>query len=66
VAGSKLDRSGITTCKADVFLYVPKLRKIFKVKPPLAGPGQVVRYLSRYVHRVAIANSRAARRSSRP
>jgi predicted Zn-ribbon and HTH transcriptional regulator len=29
-----------------------------KVKLPLAGPRQVVRYLSRYVHRVAIANSR--------
>jgi hypothetical protein len=27
-------------------------------KPPLAGPGHVVRYLSRYVHRIAIANSR--------
>jgi len=28
------------------------------VKRPLAGPGHVVRYLSRYVHRIAIANSR--------
>jgi hypothetical protein len=28
------------------------------VKAPLAGPGHVVRYLSRYVHRIAIANSR--------
>jgi Putative transposase/Transposase zinc-binding domain len=28
------------------------------VKPPLAGPGHVVRYLSRYVHRIAVANSR--------
>jgi hypothetical protein len=27
-------------------------------KPPLAGPGHVVRYLSRYVHRIAIANPR--------
>lgn len=27
-------------------------------KRPLAGPGHVVRYLSRYVHRIAIANSR--------
>lgn len=27
-------------------------------KPPLAGPKHVVRYLSRYVHRIAIANSR--------
>jgi predicted Zn-ribbon and HTH transcriptional regulator len=29
-----------------------------KIKLPLDGPRQVVRYLSRYVHRVAIANSR--------
>jgi hypothetical protein len=28
------------------------------VKAPLAGPQHVVRYLSRYVHRIAIANSR--------
>jgi hypothetical protein len=94
--GLKLDGSGFTTCKANFFLYVPKLRQVFKgklleklkralrsgqieyplveglalirraarkdwgvkVKPPLAGPEQVVRYLSRYVHRVAIANSR--------
>jgi hypothetical protein len=27
-------------------------------KAPLAGPGHMVRYLSRYVHRIAIANSR--------
>lgn len=35
-------------------------RKIWgvKIKRPMAGPQQVVRYLSRYVHRVAIANSR--------
>jgi len=28
------------------------------VKAPLAGPGHVVRYLSRYVHRIAITNHR--------
>jgi hypothetical protein len=35
-------------------------KKTWKVyaKPPLAGPRHVVRYLSRYVHRIAIANSR--------
>ncbi len=27
-------------------------------KPPFAGPQQVLRYLSRYTHRIAIANSR--------
>ena len=31
---------------------------VVEVKPPLAGPQQVVRYLSRYVHRIAISNSR--------
>jgi hypothetical protein len=35
----------------------PKVWRIY-AKPPLAGPGHVVRYLSRYVHRIAIANSR--------
>ena len=35
----------------------PKTWNVY-VKPPLAGPGHVVRYLSRYVHRIAIANSR--------
>jgi hypothetical protein len=29
-----------------------------RIKPSLAGPQHVVRYLSRYVHRIAIANSR--------
>jgi len=35
-------------------------KKTWKVyaKPPLAGPRHVVRYLSRYVHRIAIASSR--------
>jgi hypothetical protein len=31
---------------------------LVNVKPPMAGPAHVVRYLSRYSHRVAIANSR--------
>lgn len=35
----------------------PKKWNVY-VKEPLAGPGHVVRYLSRYVHRIAIANSR--------
>lgn len=35
----------------------PKTWNVY-AKPPLAGPGHVVRYLSRYVHRIAIANSR--------
>jgi hypothetical protein len=35
----------------------PKTWNVY-AKAPLAGPGHVVRYLSRYVHRIAIANSR--------
>lgn len=35
----------------------PKVWQVY-AKPPLAGAGHVVRYLSRYVHRIAIANSR--------
>jgi hypothetical protein len=31
---------------------------VIYAKPPLAGPEQVVRYISRYTHRIAIANSR--------
>jgi hypothetical protein len=96
VPGGALGRSRFVTCSPDFFLYVPKLRKVFKgklieklkralrsgeigypeakglaliqraahknwgvkVKAPLTGPKQVVRYLSRYVHRVALANSR--------
>jgi predicted Zn-ribbon and HTH transcriptional regulator len=35
----------------------PKTWNVY-AKRPLAGPGHVLRYLSRYVHRIAIANSR--------
>ena len=35
----------------------PKTWNVY-AKAPLAGAGHVVRYLSRYVHRIAIANSR--------
>ena len=31
---------------------------VVEVKPPLAGPKHVLRHLSRYAHRIAIANSR--------
>ena len=37
----------------------PKTWHVY-AKPPLAGPAHVVRYLSRYVHRIALANSRIA------
>lgn len=47
----------------DLAKDLPLLRRTPKkwnvyAKPPLPGPGHVVRYLSRYVHRIAIANSR--------
>jgi len=35
----------------------PKIWHVY-AKAPLAGPAHVVRYLSRYVHRIALANSR--------
>lgn len=35
----------------------PKTWNVY-AKRPLAGPAHVIRYLSRYVHRIAIANSR--------
>ncbi|HEU4372244.1 MAG TPA: IS91 family transposase, partial [Telluria sp.] len=41
--------------------YLASLRKtewVVHSKPPLGGPGAVLAYLSRYTHRVAIANSR--------
>src|SRR5262249_57052598 len=41
--------------------YVAALRKVKWVvyaKPPFGGPGAVLAYLSRYTHRIAIANSR--------
>ena len=49
--------------RGDLAKNLALLRRTPKVwnvdaKPPLAGPAHVVRYLSRYVHRIAIANSR--------
>ena len=49
--------------KGDLTKSLALLRRTPKVwnvyaKRPLAGPRHVVRYLSRYVHRIAIANSR--------
>jgi len=41
--------------------YLTPLRKVDWVvyaKEPFAGPGQVLRYLSRYTHRIAISNRR--------
>ena len=40
---------------------VRKKRWVVYAKPPFAGPGAVLVYLSRYTHRVAISNSRLIR-----
>jgi hypothetical protein len=37
------------------------LRWVVYCKPPFGGPGQVLRYLGAYTHRVAISNSRLVR-----
>src|SRR5204863_7660951 len=36
----------------------PAPRRVVYAKPPFGGPEQVLAYLGRYTHRVAIANSR--------
>jgi site-specific recombinase XerD len=46
---------------SDLAALIPRLRRrrwVVYCKPPVAGPDQVLQYLSRYVYRVAIANSR--------
>lgn len=54
------DLAGLTD--ADAFTaYLAPLRKtewVVYAKPPFGGPEQVLAYLSRYTHRVAISNSR--------
>src|SRR5215472_16996953 len=37
---------------------VQKAKWVVYAKPPFGGPGAVLAYLSRYTHRIAIANSR--------
>src|SRR5207245_11460247 len=47
--------------KAAFDAYLTPLREIDRVvyaKEPFAGPKQVLRYLSRYTHRIAISNRR--------
>jgi len=54
------DRAPLTACRAFA-AYLRPLRKIEWVvysKRPFGGPEAVLAYLSRYTHRVAIANSR--------
>lgn len=54
------DQSHLGDPQAFAALLVPLKRKNWFVyaKPPFAGPEAVLAYLSRYTHRVAIANSR--------
>lgn len=54
------DLKGLTNAKAFTAYLVP-LRNaewVVYAKPPFGGPEQVLAYLSRYTHRVAISNSR--------
>ena len=54
------DHAGLTD-KAAFKRFIAPLRRIEWVvycKPPFGGPEQVLRYLSRYTHRVAISNRR--------
>ena len=44
--------------RRDWVVIVPEARLRHDAKPPFGGPKQVLTYLSRYTHRVAIANSR--------
>ena len=55
-----MDRVGCQR-RTDLLTISPTLRHISWVvdsKRPFAGPEQVLRYLSRHTHRVAISNSR--------
>ena len=60
----KLGFFGDLTDLADPTIFARRLRDLRRVewvvyaKPPFGGPAQVLAYLSRYTHRVAIANSR--------
>jgi hypothetical protein len=54
------DRAGLSDRHAFAAYLAPLKKKSWFVyaKPPFAGPEAVLAYLSRYTHRVAIANSR--------
>ncbi|NJO37219.1 MAG: IS91 family transposase, partial [Rhizobiales bacterium] len=60
----KLGFFGDLTDLADPAIFARRLRDLRRVewvvyaKPPFGGPDQVLAYLSRYTHRVTIANSR--------
>ena len=54
------DRAGLSDQRTFAALLAPIRKKSWFVyaKPPFAGPETVLAYLSRYTHRVAIANNR--------
>jgi hypothetical protein len=63
-AHGELRFSGALACLADRSVFAARLDALAQIewvvyaKPPFAGPEQVLGYLGRYTHRVAIANSR--------
>ncbi len=63
-AGGELRFSGALAGLADAAVFADQLGALARIdwvvyaKPPFAGPEQVLGYLGRYTHRVAIANSR--------
>jgi hypothetical protein len=66
-AGGRLRFPGELAALADPAAFVARLDDLAGIdwvvyaKPPFAGPEQVLGYLGRYTHRVAIANSRLVR-----
>ena len=63
-ADGELRFSGALAGLADAAAFAAQLDALDRIdwvvytKPPFAGPAQVLGYLGRYTHRVAIANSR--------
>jgi hypothetical protein len=59
-AGGDLRFPGALAALADPAAFAAQLAAVACIyaKPPFAGPVQVLGYLGRYAHRVAIANSR--------
>jgi len=63
-AGGQLRLPGALTALADPAAFAARASELGRAewvvhaKPPFAGPEQVLGYLGRYTHRVAIANSR--------
>jgi hypothetical protein len=60
----KLQLSGAAACLQDEKCFAALIRRLYKkrwvvyAKPAFGGPMQVIRYLGRYTHRVAISNHR--------